>query len=98
MILVIVESPTKAKTLETILGKGFTVKASMGHIRDLPKSGLGVDVEHNFEPQYVVPEKGEKVLRDLKKVAKDADCLAILTEWDEVKNIDLKKITAGIKR
>ena len=82
MILVIVESPTKAKTLETILGKGFTVKASMGHIRDLPKSGLGVDVEHNFEPQYVVPEKGEKVLRDLKKVAKDADFVVLATDPD----------------
>ena len=74
--LVIVESPTKAKTLSKYLGKGFDIKASMGHIRDLPKSGLGVDVENNFEPEYVVAEKGKKILRDLSKAAKEAEAHA----------------------
>ena len=50
--LVIVESPTKSKTIEKFLGKNYTVKASMGHLRDLPKSKLGVDIEHDFEPVY----------------------------------------------
>ncbi|NLT28452.1 MAG: hypothetical protein GXX97_05220, partial [Dehalococcoidales bacterium] len=51
--LVIVESPAKAKTLSKILGKGYTIKASLGHVRDLPKSRMGVDIENNFEPKYV---------------------------------------------
>src|SRR5688500_13723677 len=53
--LVIVESPAKARTIGKYLGRGFSVEASMGHVRDLPKSTLGVDTEHNFNPQYVVP-------------------------------------------
>ena len=53
--LVIVESPAKAKTLGRILGSKYNLKASMGHVRDLPKSRLGVDIEHDFEPKYVVP-------------------------------------------
>ena len=58
--LVIVESPAKAKTIEKFLGKShYTVKASVGHIRDLPKSKLGVDIENNFEPQWIVPEEGQ---------------------------------------
>jgi len=82
MELVIVESPTKAKTLSTILGKDFVVRASMGHIRDLPKSGLGVDVEHNFEPEYVVPDKAKKTLTELKKYSKDADKVVLATDPD----------------
>ena len=58
--LVVVESPTKAKTLERYLGPGYTVKASYGHIRDLPKNKLGVDTEREFEPEYVVPEDSQK--------------------------------------
>jgi DNA topoisomerase I len=70
--LIIVESPTKAKTIERILGKDYVVKASMGHIRDLPKSSLGVDAEHNFQPHYItIRGKGDtiKVLRDESKKA-----------------------------
>ena len=55
--LVIVESPSKAKTIGRYLGPGYTVKASMGHLRDLPKSKMGVDLEHNFTPQYI-PVRG----------------------------------------
>ncbi len=82
MKLVIVESPTKAKTLSKILPKTFVIRASMGHIRDLPKSGLGVDVEHNFEPVYEVPVKAKKVLTELKKEAKDADEIVLATDPD----------------
>lgn len=82
MNLVVVESPTKAKTLSTILGKDFVVKASMGHIRDLPKSGLGVDVDHNFEPEYIVPDKSKKTITELKKYAKDAQKVVLATDPD----------------
>ena len=71
--LLIVESPTKVKTLSKFLGKDFTIKASVGHVKDLPKKELGVDVENNFAPTYVVIEGKEKVLKDLKKAAKEAD-------------------------
>lgn len=80
--LVIVESPTKAKTLSGILGKDFEIKASMGHIRDLPKSGLAIDVEHDFEPEYVVSDKAKKVLDDLKKSAKGKDSIVLATDPD----------------
>jgi DNA topoisomerase-1 len=80
--LVIVESPTKAKTLERYLGSGFTVKASVGHIRDLPESGLGVDPERNFEPQFVVPEKKQKVVTSLKAAHKRAGDLYLATDFD----------------
>lgn len=71
--LLIVESPTKVKTLSKFLGKEFTIKASIGHIKDLPKKELGVDIENNLSLKYVVIEGKEKVLRDLKKAAKSAD-------------------------
>jgi DNA topoisomerase I len=80
--LVIVESPTKAKTLSGILGKDYTIKASMGHIRDLPKSGLGVDVAKSFEPEYVVPEKARKTLNELKRSAKETDLIILATDPD----------------
>src|SRR3972149_10687179 len=80
--LVIVESPTKAKTLSEILGKEYKIKASMGHIRDLPKSGLGVDVENNFEPDYVVPEKAKKTITELKKLSKDSGKIVLATDPD----------------
>jgi len=64
--LVVVESPTKAKTLERYLGQGYTVKASFGHIRDLPKNKLGVDTEGTFQPQYVIPEDSKKHVTALK--------------------------------
>jgi DNA topoisomerase-1 len=68
--LVIVESPAKAKTINKFLGRGFTVKASVGHIRDLPKSKLGVDIENNFEPQYETIRGKAKIITELKKASK----------------------------
>ncbi len=68
--LVIVESPAKAKTIEKYLGRNYKVVASLGHIRDLPKSQMGVDIEHNYEPKYIsIRGKGD-VIKDLKKNAK----------------------------
>lgn len=71
--LLIVESPTKVKTLSKFLGKDFTIKASIGHIKDLPKKDLGVDIENDLEPTYVVIEGKEKIMKDLIKAAKKAD-------------------------
>lgn len=70
--LVIVESPAKAKTLYKILGKGFTVKASIGHIKDLPEKELGVDVKNNFKPHYVAIRGKEKIIKELRKASKEA--------------------------
>jgi DNA topoisomerase I len=67
--LVIVESPAKAKTIEKFLGKDYVVRSSFGHIRDLPKKGLNIDVEHNFEPKYEISADKKKVVSDLKKAA-----------------------------
>ncbi|HVV25888.1 MAG TPA: type I DNA topoisomerase [Candidatus Saccharimonadales bacterium] len=71
--LVIVESPAKAKTIEQFLGKDYSVKSSFGHIRDLPKKGLNIDVEHGFEPKYEIPADKKKVIGELKKAAKGSD-------------------------
>ena len=81
--LVIVESPAKAKTIEKFLGKShYTVKASVGHVRDLPKSKLGVDIENNFEPQYInIRGKGD-VIKELKKEAKKAKKVYLATDPD----------------
>lgn len=68
--LVIVESPAKAKTIEKYLGKKFKVKASMGHVRDLPKSQMGVDTEHDYEPRYITIRGKGPVLKELKQAAK----------------------------
>ena len=80
--LVIVESPTKAKTIGKFLGNGYKVIASNGHVRDLPKSQLGVDVEHNFEPKYInIRGKGE-LIKELKTLAKRADKVYLATDPD----------------
>ena len=71
--LVIVESPAKAKTIQKYLGPGFEVIASMGHVRDLPKSKIGVDVENDFEPVYTDMKGKEDVIKELKKYAKKCD-------------------------
>lgn len=74
--LVIVESPTKAKTIAKFLGKDFTVKSCFGHVRDLPKSKLGVDIDNNFQPQYVISRDKNKIVKELKNAAaKTADIL-----------------------
>ncbi len=80
--LVIVESPAKAKTIEKYLGKDFRVKASMGHLRDLPKSTLGVDVEQDFDPVYQPIKGKEDIIGDLKKSAKSADFLALKAAFE----------------
>ena len=80
--LVIVESPAKAKTINKYLGKDYKVLASVGHIKDLPKKGLGVDVEKNFEPTYEVMPGKEKVVRELKAAAKEAETIFIATDPD----------------
>ncbi len=80
--LVIVESPTKARTLQKFLGDKYRIEASMGHIRDLPKSELGVDVEHNFEPQYVIPRDKRKRVNELKKMAENSKTLYLATDPD----------------
>jgi len=80
--LVIVESPAKAKTIGKYLGKDFAVKACMGHLRDLPKSTLGVDLEHDFDPVYEPIKGKEDIIRDLKKSAKAADTVYLATDPD----------------
>lgn len=80
--LVIVESPAKANTINKILGKEFSVKASIGHIRDLPAKEMGVDVEKNFEPSYVTIPGKEKVIRELRKAAKEADRIFLAPDPD----------------
>jgi len=80
--LVIVESPTKAKTIQKFLGKNFIVKSSFGHVRDLPKRELGVDVEKNFEVKYVVPTKAKKVVAELKRDAKKVNEVILATDED----------------
>ena len=80
--LVIVESPGKAKTIQKYLGKGFTVDASYGHVKDLPKSDLGVDIENEFETEYVVIPGKEKVLAKLKKLALSADNIYLAPDPD----------------
>ncbi|MBU8638328.1 type I DNA topoisomerase [Bacillus pumilus] len=80
--LVIVESPAKAKTIERYLGKKYKVKASMGHIRDLPKSQLGVDTEHNFEPRYITIRGKGPVLKELKTAAKKAKKVYLAADPD----------------
>src|SRR5687767_12577916 len=79
--LVIVESPAKAKTINKYLGDGYVVKASMGHVRDLPSKGMGVDLE-TFQPEYEVIEKKDKLISELKKLAKDSEHVYLATDLD----------------
>ena len=80
--LVIVESPAKAKTIQKYLGKGFTVEASLGHVKDLPKSTLGVDVDNNFETEYIIIPGKEKVVARLKKLAVGMDTIYLAPDPD----------------
>jgi len=85
--LVIVESPAKAKTINKYLGKDYLVKASIGHIKDLPSKGLGVDIEHNFEPTYeLIPDSkkrnNKRIVAELKKAAKEADAIYLAADPD----------------
>ena len=107
MKLVIVESPTKAKTISKFLGKEFIVESSFGHVRDLPKSKLGVDLENNFEPQYIIPTKAKKNITKLKKEAKEADEVILATDedregeaiaWHLAQALDLEKLKKKTER
>jgi DNA topoisomerase-1 len=103
--LLIVESPTKAKTLQKYLGRGYQVKASVGHVRDLPKSKLGVDVEKNFEPSYVVIRGKSKVVQEIRKAAKDADIVYLGPDPDREGEAiawhiahEIRKVAPKVKR
>ncbi|HNP74818.1 MAG TPA: type I DNA topoisomerase [bacterium] len=80
--LLIVESPTKAKTISKFLSKDFKVRSSFGHIRDLPKSKIGIDVDNNFQPTYVIPAKSRKTANELKKLAQQAEKIYFATDED----------------
>ncbi len=80
--LVIVESPAKARTLNKILGRGYNVKASIGHVRDLPRASLGVDVSRGFIPKYVVPAEKKKIVGEIKKAASNASSIYLATDPD----------------
>jgi DNA topoisomerase-1 len=98
--LVIVESPAKAKTIEGFLGKDFTVKSSYGHVRDLKKKGLAIDVENDFSPEYEISPEKKKVIAELKSLVKKADIVWLATDedregeaisWHLEESLDLKK-------
>lgn len=80
--LLIVESPAKAKTIEKILGEDFEVKSCYGHIRDLKKEEMGIDLNNNYKPSYIIPEEKEKVVKELKQFAKKADEVWLATDED----------------
>ncbi|TSC95738.1 MAG: DNA topoisomerase I, bacterial [Parcubacteria group bacterium Athens0714_26] len=82
MKLVIVESPTKAKTISNFIKDGYKVESSFGHIRDLPRSKLGIDVDKNFEPQYVIPRKSSKTVANLRKLADKSEKVILATDED----------------
>src|SRR6476646_9873078 len=80
--LLIVESPAKAKTIEKILGEDFEVKSCYGHIRDLEKTDMGINLEKNFEPTYIVPEEKQKVVKELKSIAKKSGEVWLASDED----------------
>ena len=80
--LVIVESPSKAKTIGKYLGPDYTVKASMGHLRDLPKSTMGVDLSPDFQPQYIPVPGKESLIRELQSAADSAETVYLATDPD----------------
>ena len=82
MQLVIVESPTKSKTIQKFIGKNYKVLSSYGHVRDLPKSELGIDVENDFKPKYIVPLKSKKIVKALKEEVKKSDLIILATDED----------------
>jgi len=80
--LVIVESPTKAKTIQRFLGDDFLVKSSYGHVRDLPKKEMGIDIEHNFKPRYIIPTKAKTKVSELKKLSAKSEEVILATDED----------------
>jgi len=102
--LVIVESPAKAKTIQKYLGKGYSVEASMGHIRDLPKSKLGIDVEHDFKPQYLTIRGKADLIKKIKKEVRSSDKIILATDpdregeaisWHLIEALDIPKEKAS---
>ena len=93
--LVIVESPAKAKTLARFLGSDYQVKSSFGHIRDLPKKGLNIDIEHNFEPTYAISDDKKKVVADLKKAAGQATTIWLASDEDDERSNGNSKNSSG---
>ncbi len=100
MKLLIVESPTKAKTISRFLNKTYKIESSFGHVMDLPKNKLGVDLKNNFQPEYIVPEKAKKQVLKLKKLASKSDTIILATDedregeaisWHLIKALKLKK-------
>ncbi len=82
MHLVIVESPTKAKTISKFLGKDYAVKSSYGHVRDLPKSKMGIDIKNNFKPEYIIPDKAKERVDELKKISRKSNEIILATDED----------------
>ena len=80
--LIIVESPAKAKTIQKFIGKDYTVISSKGHVRDLPSKGMGIDIAHDFEPQYEVLDDKKALINDIKKKAAEADTIWLATDDD----------------
>jgi DNA topoisomerase-1 len=80
--LVIVESPAKARTISRFLGSDFLIESSLGHVRDLPTSKLGIDVEHNFQPTYIIPQKAKATVKKLKEEAKKSENIILATDED----------------
>jgi len=80
--LVIVESPTKARTIQPLLGSEYRVLASMGHVRDLPRKDLGVDIEHDFAPHYVTAPKKRDAIKRLRQAAREAGAIYLATDPD----------------
>jgi len=84
MNLIIVESPTKARTISGFLPKDYKVMACFGHIRDLPKTKLGIDLEKNFLPHYIIPKKSKKIIEKIKNLSQKAKKIILATD-EEVK-------------
>src|SRR3990167_6319774 len=82
MKLMIVESPGKLKKIQSLLGTGWTVKASVGHVRDLPVNDMGIDIENDFRPHYVLTERGASVVKQLRTLAQQADVIYLATDMD----------------
>jgi DNA topoisomerase-1 len=104
--LVIVESPAKSKTIEKYLGSDYRVMATYGHVRDLPTSRLGIDVENNFTPEYIIPTKSKKTVSALKKALETANLVILATDpdregeaisWHVAEALKLKKTRAILK-
>ena len=80
--LVIVESPAKAKTIGKYLGSDYVVKASMGHLRDLPKKKMSIDIEHDFQPEYVPIEGKDKIIKEIRSEIRKSDFVYLATDPD----------------